>query len=124
VREIRTLRSTWRGLETEATTRSSGTLSRKGRNSTGSQGLRAHRASPRPYRCGGGRKRSDGRIETPASRESSRQQQLPDPNATAPALDPTVCLKVLCIDLQAYDPPRNHWLGSGRTQTDVSRQRR
>jgi hypothetical protein len=50
VREIRTLRANGRGLETEMTDGSSGTLTRKGRNSQGSQDLSIHRASSRPYR--------------------------------------------------------------------------
>ena len=50
MREIRTLRANGRGLETEMTDGSSGTLTRKGRNSQGSQDLSIHRASSRPYR--------------------------------------------------------------------------
>jgi len=49
VREIRTLRSTWRGLETLAWSRCCDTRRRKG-ETTGNTNIDLHRrASPRPY---------------------------------------------------------------------------
>jgi hypothetical protein len=73
-----TLDRTRRGLET--TTCSSETLTRKGRNSPGSQGLSAHRASPRPYSA-----HAAGCLIAALERRSLECRRVPSPCLLLPA---------------------------------------